>query len=182
MTRYAAFLRGINVGGHTVKMDRLKAIFEALGFSAVSTFIASGNVVFETGETDRKALERRIEQALEQALGYEVATFVRTGAEVAEIAAHEPFPNAPSREGDTLHVIFLRYAPDADTRARVQALSNDEDLLRFHGSELYWLRRGKMMDSTLDQAAFAGALGKAPTTARNANTLRRLAAKHPAGV
>lgn len=57
MQRYIAFLRAINVGGHTVKMDRLREIFEALGFSNVETFIASGNVVFETTARDPAALE-----------------------------------------------------------------------------------------------------------------------------
>ena len=57
MPRYIAFLRAINVGGHTVKMDRLREIFESLGFANVETFIASGNVVFETTAGDTAALE-----------------------------------------------------------------------------------------------------------------------------
>ena len=83
MPRYIAFLRAINVGGHTVKMDALRELFEALGFEQVETFIASGNVIFETTETDTAALERRIETHLQAALGYAVATFLRSDAEVA---------------------------------------------------------------------------------------------------
>ena len=86
MTRYVAFLRGLNVGGHTVKMDALRKHFEDLGFENVSTFIASGNVIFETKDAKPAALEKKIEQALERALGYEVATFLRTDKEVAQIA------------------------------------------------------------------------------------------------
>ena len=81
MPRYIAFLRAINVGGHTVKMDRLRQIFDSLGFSNVETFLASGNVVFETTAQDTAALETRITAGLRAALGYEVATFLRTPAE-----------------------------------------------------------------------------------------------------
>ncbi len=56
MPRYIALLRGVNLGGHTVKMDRLKKLFEELGFKKVETFIASGNVIFETGSKNAAAL------------------------------------------------------------------------------------------------------------------------------
>ena len=91
MPRFIAFLRAINVGGHTVKMDDLRQLFEALGFSGVETFIASGNVVFETTARNTKVLEGKIERRLREALGYEVATFIRTDAELADIANYTPF-------------------------------------------------------------------------------------------
>src|SRR5437867_13451918 len=65
MTRYAAFLRAINVGGHTIRMVDLKASIQALGFENVETFIASGNVIFDTPDTDEGKLEATIERALE---------------------------------------------------------------------------------------------------------------------
>jgi uncharacterized protein (DUF1697 family) len=181
MVRYVAFLRGINVGGHTVKMDVLRRQFEGLGFADVSTFIASGNVVFQTQEegADPAALEQRIERALRAALGYEVATFLRTDAEVAQVAAYTPFADLPVEPGDSSYVIFLRTAPDAVTGDRVSALSNERDLLRVGGRELYWLRRGSLLESTINSATFDRALGAMPTTMRNAKTLRRLAAKYP---
>ena len=77
MFRFIAFLRAINVGrGRTVKMRSLRQVFESLGFSKVATFIASGNVVFETTTKKTKAFERKIERALKEVLGYEVRTFV----------------------------------------------------------------------------------------------------------
>jgi uncharacterized protein (DUF1697 family) len=90
VTRYVAFLRGINVGGHPVKMEQLAAAFESLGFENVSTFIASGNVIFESSARPA-TLEPRIEQHLGGWLGYAVNTFLRTEKEIASIAAHEPF-------------------------------------------------------------------------------------------
>ena len=178
MTRYVAFLRGLNVGGHTVKMDALKKHFEAIGFENVSTFIASGNVIFESDKGKPAALEEQIETALRRALGYDVATFLRTDAEVADIAAHKPFPRAKSKESDNLHIIFLKDTPSATFKRPILALSNDEDLLHFHGRELYWLRRGKLMDSTIDSKVFTKALGK-DNTMRNANPVHTLAAKYP---
>ncbi len=185
MTRYVAFLRGLNVGGHTVKMDQLRTCFEALGFSEVSTFIASGNVIFstdgtdETADTDVAFIESRIERALKEALGYEVATFLRTDAEVAQIARHPPPPNVAAREGDTNYVLFLKGPVDAATRRRILALSNDEDVLHVHERELYWLRRGSLLDTTIPDREFNKALSGVLTTNRNINTVRRLAAKYP---
>ena len=80
MTRLIAFLRAINVGGHTVTMDKLRKEFEALGLMEVETFIASGNVIFTPRSLDVVALEKKIEARLRASLGYEVATFVRTDA------------------------------------------------------------------------------------------------------
>ena len=86
MSRWIAFLRAINVGGHTVKMNHLRQLFESLGYSSVETFIASGNVVFEAASKNAGMLEKKIENGLREALDYEVATFIRTDAELADIA------------------------------------------------------------------------------------------------
>jgi uncharacterized protein (DUF1697 family) len=104
---------------------------------------------------------------------------LRTDAEVAQIAAHKPPPNVEAKDGDAHYVIFLKEVPDAATKHRVLALSNAEDHLHLHRRELYWLRRGSLLDSTIGEKEFAAALGSQPTTNRNANTLRRLAAKYP---
>ena len=92
MERYVAFLRGMNLGRRRIKNEELRAEFEALGFEDVATFRASGNVIFGAGRTIKKALARTIEHGLGEALGYEVPVFLRSCAEVAAIAAQEPFP------------------------------------------------------------------------------------------
>src|SRR4051794_18872573 len=101
MTRYFVFLRAINVGGHTVKMEALRAHFEALGFASVSTFIASGNVIFEAAEQDTATIERQIETRLHEQLGYPVSAFVRTSDELTAIAEHTPFPVTELEAKDT---------------------------------------------------------------------------------
>ena len=73
--KYVAFLRAINVGGHTVKMDHLRNLFESMGFANVETFIASGNVIFDSKTKSTAALEMEIENQLQAALGYEVRRF-----------------------------------------------------------------------------------------------------------
>lgn len=175
--RYIAFLRAINVGGHTVKMERLREIFADLGLREVTTFIASGNVIFESPSTDPASLEGRLEKALKASLGYEVATFVRTPAELARIVAFEPFAGDPG-ERHTLSVGLVKAAPPKEAAARIAALTDDLNDLRLHGRELYWLTRGRMSDSGITPRALEKALG-ASSTARNITTLRKLAAKYP---
>lgn len=92
--RYIAFLRAINVGGHVVKMDALRAHFTRLGFGSVETVIASGNVIFKATGASPSDLEPMIAEEVERRLGYEVATFVRSPAELADIAGQRPFDPA----------------------------------------------------------------------------------------
>ncbi len=90
MPSYVAFLRGMNLGSRRIKNDELRAEFEALGFADVATFRASGNVIFGA-EGQRGEAGEEIEAGLADALGYEVPVFLRSAAEVAAIAAQEPF-------------------------------------------------------------------------------------------
>ena len=171
--QYVAFLRAINVGNRIVKMDALKAMFEAMRFTDVATFIASGNVVFRGGGGAAR-LEVTIAKGLEKALGYPVATFVRTVEEVGRIAAFDPFPGASL---GTLYVGLLPTPPAAGTSG-VANLETPSDRLRVHGREVYWLCSTGMMESTVTYARLEKALGL-PATFRNISTVRRLAAKYP---
>jgi uncharacterized protein (DUF1697 family) len=103
MTRVAS-LRAVNLGKRTVKMPRLVELVSGLGYDDVWTHINSGNVVFETPGS-RVTLERQLEAALEDDLGFEVTTFVRTATELRRTLALDPFPVA---RGDTYFVTFLR--------------------------------------------------------------------------
>jgi len=178
--RLIAFLRAINVGGHVVKMDALRRVFESLGFADVETFIASGNVIFSAPEPASPALERRIEAGLLEALGYPVATFIRSTPELAAIVSHEAFPAADlAGAGVSLFIGFLPQAPDAAAKHALSALRTADDDFHLLGRELYWLRRGRMSDSPVTGALLEKKLGL-PTTLRNATTVRKLAAKYPA--
>jgi len=173
-------MRALNVGGHTVKMDHLRSLFEALGFTGVESFIASGNVIFDSPSSDTAGMERRIEAHLRQALGYEVATFLRTPAEVAAAAARTPFPAAdPVPEGHTLSVVFLKTELDAEAQQRTAELGTDVDDLKVEGRELYWWCRTRFNETKITPKRLEKALGM-PGTARNVTTVRKLAAKYPA--
>lgn len=179
MTRYIAFLRAINVGGHTVKMDRLRKLFAELGFSSVETFIASGNVIFETEEKNAQALENRIERHLRESLGYEVATFLRTASELAAIARYKPFPAAElEAEGNMLYVGFLAASPEARVRQALLDLRTDIDEFHVHERELYWLCRKKFSESKVSGAMLEKRAAM-PATLRNVTTVRKIAAKYP---
>ena len=173
MPRYAALLRAINVGGHTVKMDELRKLFEAIPLRRVESVIASGNILFDSASTDTARLESRIEASLEKALGYEVGTYVRTGAELAAAAALDPFV---LDAGDTLHVVFVREPLSKASCKQVLALGTDYDDFHVEGREIYWRTRGRSSDSKIKPAAFSRAVGM-PGTARNVTTVRRLAEK-----
>jgi uncharacterized protein (DUF1697 family) len=144
MFRFIAFLRAINVGGgRTVKMQSLRQIFESLGFFNVATFIASGNIVFETTAKRTKTLERRIEKALKEALGYEVRTFVRGEDELAKIANYRPFPGSKFDETWQSNIIFLADNLNTKLKQNIRALRTKTDAFEVHGRELYWRRRRK---------------------------------------
>lgn len=177
MTRYFAFLRAINVGGHVVKMDRLREIFESLGFSSVETFIASGNVIFESTSKNVKTLEKRIENGLREALGYEVVTFIRTEAELVEIANYQPFSQSDLAAAMSLNIVFLVETPNEESKQGLMALRTQFDDLHLNGREIYWAGRTRQSESTISNAVFNKTLGQ-PATVRGANTVKKMAAKY----
>jgi uncharacterized protein (DUF1697 family) len=174
---YAAFLRGMNVGGHRLTNVELCAHFTAMGFAEVASFRASGNVVFAGEDQPDETVAARIEQGLEEALGYAVPTFIRAAGEVREIAVQEPFERA-HLEASTgkLQVALLGRRPSAADRRAVLALESDADRLAFGERELYWLPRGGMSDSELDLKEIERRLGS--MTIRTKNTIEQIASKH----
>lgn len=178
MPRYFALLRGINVGGHRIKMDRLRELVEALGFADVETFIASGNVIFSAPSLDVRGMEERIACHLEGALGYEVTTLIRSQHELEAIADFEPRDPAPPDQ--SVYVIFLPEAADVELRQSLGGLSTRTDSFEFAGREAYWLIRGKLSESPLFDMGLARMTGGASTTMRNMTTVRRLVAKYSA--
>jgi uncharacterized protein (DUF1697 family) len=178
MTRYVAFLRAINVGGHIVKMDRLRELFLSAGLANVSTFIASGNVLFESKRAPT-SLEALIEKTLQSALGYEVATMLRSAAEVARIIDRVDALGLAGGPGG-LYIGLLKQTPSAHAATAVAAMSNDIDTLLVDGRELYWRCATSFSDSTVPGPALGRALGVAVTT-RNVSTVRKLAGRLASG-
>ena len=169
MPRYAAFLRGINVGGTRIAKDDLCAPFSALGFEDVTTFRASGNVIFEAPREPATKLAKKIEDALTNDLGFTRAvTFIRTAAEMRALAADDPFPRRPDQK---LHVMFALRKPPA----KVLELATKSDQLKIGKKELYWAPEGRMVDSELDLKAVDKLIG--PNTVRTKGTVDEIAAR-----
>jgi uncharacterized protein (DUF1697 family) len=180
MSRYAAFLRGMNVGGHRITSSELRSHFEAMGFSDVACFRASGNVIFSASNEPATKLVSRIERDLKGVLGYAVPTFLRTAAEVNAAAAHEPFtPAAVEASAGKLQVMLLLAKPTPTVRKQVLALATEQDQLAFGARDLYWLPSGGILDTALDLKAIGALLGV--STTRTKGTVEQIAKKYFAG-
>ena len=171
MPRYVALLRGINLGKRRLKMDRLKELFEQLEFGEVSTFIASGNVLYSSGGRSAATLERKIEKHLEAS---EEVTDL--GRELAEVVA---FSNAgKADDGDGVYVSFFRDPLPAAQARRLEAVVTETDRFVVRGREVFWLCRTKLSESTVWTLPAMKAVGlPKSSTMRNLTTLRKLAAK-----
>ncbi|MDE5444044.1 DUF1697 domain-containing protein [Bradyrhizobium sp. CSA207] len=164
MGAFVALLRAVNVGGTgKLPMGELKAMCEELGFAAVRTYIASGNVVF-TSRKSEAAIKTALEKRLHTYAGAPLGVLVRSAAEMAQILAENPFPKAaPNRTV----AIFLDTAPPADALAGIRGQNNEE--VRLGRREIYvhygdGIGRSKLVIP----AAKTG-------TARNMNTIATLA-------
>lgn len=172
MEKYIAFLRAINVGGNAIiKMDDLRKMFESFDLQNVQTYIQTGNVIFES-EDKAFALEARIERQLEKALGYKVQLFVRTMREVVSIAKKPPFN---PKDQETLHIVFLRAAPDKKSTQALLSLKSEADDFVVKGREAYNLRHDR------DKSVFSNnfiekTLGISGTT-RNLTTIQKMVEK-----
>jgi uncharacterized protein (DUF1697 family) len=178
MPKYVAFLRAINVGGHTVKMDHLRNLFTGLGFADVETFIASGNVIFNSTSKSSRALEKKIENCLLEALGYEVATFIRSRSELADIAQYKPFSDSElSAPGHSLYIGFMAGEPGIKAKEELLSLRTRVDDFHLKGREVYWLCRREFSESEISGALLGKVLGM-PATLRNSTTVKKIAAKY----
>lgn len=179
MTRYVAFLRGINLGRRRLRMAELRRHLTALGLGDVQTVLASGNAIFEAtlegkvGEAsgdEARFLEERIEEGLERGLGFTVDTFLRTLDQLRSLAGSELVVDARD-ERFTPHVAFLRDEPGPEVAEQLAELEGDDDRLHLLGRELLWLRRGRLSDAPFSTRELQRALGGASNTLRNLNTV-----------
>jgi uncharacterized protein (DUF1697 family) len=160
-----------------VKMDHLKSLFEQMGFKNVETFIASGNVIFESNKKDRSRLEDEIEKNLLYALGYEVATFIRTPGELSLIVANKPFPAKKYEEAGAINIGLIKEPLSKDLLDLLKALETDIDDFNSLNTEVYWLCKTKQSKSTFSGNLFERKL-KLQVTFRGIKTLQKLSDKY----
>lgn len=175
MPRYVAFLRALNVGGRTVTMDRLAAVVRGAGATDVSTFLASGNVEFTTAKRSEASVRAALSAALADALGYEVATFLRTPDELRAIVARPEL--ARGRQGAVATNIALLHEPlGPAAQKRIRALENGTDRFAFVGREMFWFCASKQSESDFCNTVFERTTGVS-STFRSVNTVERLVAR-----
>lgn len=173
-----AFLRAINIGKRRMKMEQLRVPFEQLGLLGVETFIASGNVIFQTPSTPAHLLTQQIEAKLRETFGYEVETFLRSLDDLVDLANYHPFPEALGNpEQAIVAIAFARDTLQADHQQVLTALNNPLDALHTKGREFYWMRRPPFSDSKLSNAKFERLL-KQPLTIRNQSTIINIVEKY----
>ena len=177
MTRYAAFLRGVNLGKRSVKSAELKTVFEALGFTGVGTLIASGNVVFVTTVSD--GLRERIEAALHLHFGFEIGVVLRSFEALTAMIASRPFAQADPEADATYHVLL--FAEPMKVQPKITPVEGDYAVARVDDDAIFFIAYKKPDGTYLGRSKLTDALKPIEkghlVTLRNWNTIEKAAAK-----
>mgnify|MGYP001818009093 CR=1 FL=1 len=113
MQNYICLLRGINVSGQKkIKMVELKSAFETLGFTDVTTYIQSGNVIFKSAEVSTEKLEQEIQNMLQDHFGFDIETIVLTHSELSEAVKNNPYVQDQERDEKKLYIAYLKDLPE----------------------------------------------------------------------
>jgi len=173
MTRWAALLRGINVGGaNRLSMVELCATMDSLGFGNVVTHVQSGNVVFDTDVDHEAALAARIVEAIADRHALRVPVVLRSAEELADLAGRHPDVES-GLDPKLLHVVLLDRAPAAGTVADIDPARFEPDRFTVGGRQVYVSYPDGSGRSKLTVEVFERAFG-VTATARNLNTIRKL--------
>jgi uncharacterized protein (DUF1697 family) len=174
MIKYAAFLRGINVGGVTVKMDKLKKTFETLGFKNVKTLLASGNVLFAAPAASESTLVNKIEKKLETAFGREIGVLVRKIKELQRLAEADPFAGIKVTPQTRLYVTFL--AEKNKSRLKIPHETPDKNvgIIRATDREVHSVVMLSPTSRTVDLMSLLEKEFGRKVTTRNWNTIEKI--------
>jgi uncharacterized protein (DUF1697 family) len=174
VARYVALIRGINVGGHRrVSMGDLRELTESLGHESVSTYVQSGNVLFESGARSERKLEQGFEQAIATELGHDVRVMVRSAGHLGRIVDQNPFAGRKP-EPKQLHVVFLAEKAAASKLRSIDMAAYAPDEMSASGRDLYVYLPNGAGRANLTNAILEKQLG-VPGTMRNWRTVTTLA-------
>jgi uncharacterized protein (DUF1697 family) len=167
-------LRAVNLGGYNkLNMQALRAMCESAGFSNPRTLLQSGNVVFQTGAQNLTRLSKRIEDAIEQTVGFRCDVILRTAAEMRQVVAASPFAGRTGLHPGKLTVTFLAADPGEQARETVRQIRASPEELFIQGREIYIYFPNGMGRTKLPVKQIEKALNT-PGTARNWNTVTKL--------
>ncbi len=171
--KYIAFLRGINVGGkNKIKMETLREVCAALGYSNVKTYINSGNIIFETAKTDDQKLAAKIETAIETEFGLKIKVITRSIDEIKNIVAENPFAGQFENDKD-VHVFFLDEELPDEKHAMLLSNNSENEMYSVRNREIFCLLRVSVLDSLIGKD-YIGKKLKVSATARNWRTVNKI--------
>ena len=173
--KYVSILRGINVSGQKkIQMADLKALYETQGFESVTTYIQSGNVVFESADTDRSNLKKAIERAVEKKYKFHVPVDIRTSQELKAIVENCPYEEAKFEENGTrVLVTFLQSTPSKQKQELLSEYVKSPERLAIQGTEVYLYCPNGYGKSKLTNTFLENKLGISATT-RNWKSVKKL--------
>ena len=179
MAELAAFLRGINVGGHNpVPMKELKTAFESLRFKNVQTLLASGNVLFEAPSAAQAALERTIEEKLKSTFGQEIRVLVRSKEELQRLNDSQPFKKIDVTPQTRLYVTFLSEKPETHLKIPYTSPDRNFRILRATEREVCSVATLSPNTRTVELMSILEKEYGRQVTTRNWNTIVRLLKSH----
>lgn len=174
MSQYVAFLRGINVGGHhKVPMPELRLGLEKLNFKNVVTFLNSGNILFETTQSD---LENKISAFLEKRFGFPVPVMIRKAETIVNLVKKDPFKHLEVTKENRLYVTFLRKEADSEVSLPWKSLDNSFSIIGKEENIVFSVLDLSEAKTTKGMEVLEKFYGKDITT-RNWNTVERIAKK-----
>ena len=171
--KYVSFLRGINVGGkNKIKMETLREVCAAIGFDNVKTYINSGNVIFETVETDDILLSQTIEKAIYETFSLNIKVISRTISHIENLIKNNPFAGQFENDKD-LHVFFLDEELPQEKREMLLSNNSENEMFAVQNREIFCLLRVSVLDSLMGKD-YIGKKLKVSATARNWRTVNKV--------
>lgn len=177
MIRYVAFLRGMNVGGHAIiKMEALREMFEMPGLKNIQTYIQSGNVIFDSKETDEDVLIKKIEKKLLKDIGKEINVMLRTMDELNAMTKLNPFGKVKEDKDTKLYVSFVKEMPEKFPALPYTSPKKDFEVLPIKGREVYYITYRMENGSFGNPLIFIEKEYGKGSTSRNWNTVVKILA------
>jgi len=174
MPRYVSILRGINVSGkNKIKMTELADLYRSLAFTAVESYIQSGNVVFGSPAGSNQEIASMIEEGIKEAFGLEVPVIVRSKKDFQKVISHNSFISRTGIDPAFLHVTFLERKPGKDRLAAFSPSGLGQDEFAVSATEVYLYCPGGYGKTKLSNAFLEKQLGVTATT-RNWKTVNTL--------
>jgi uncharacterized protein (DUF1697 family) len=172
--RYVAFLRGINVGGHaSIHMADLIKTLQQAGFDNVTTYVQSGNVIFDSGTGNTGAIAKKLEDLIETQFNAQVKVILRSKNEIATIVENNPLLNEPTIDISKLHVTLLASSPDVAVLRDLQMNKEANELYTIRGKEIFLYCPNGYGRTKLNNTAFENKL-KVIATTRNWRTMQTI--------